>query len=108
MIYEFRTYHCVPGKLPLLLERFERTTLGIWEKHGIRQLGFWTVQIGASSQDLHYILQWPSLAVREESWKTFQSDPEWRVAREETERDGPLVLSVANMILTPTAFSNTR
>ncbi|OAL36909.1 hypothetical protein AYO20_03678 [Fonsecaea nubica] len=43
MIYELRVYTTIPGRLPNLLARFENHTLRIWEKHGIRQLGFWYV-----------------------------------------------------------------
>ena len=32
--------------MPALLNRFEKTTLGKWAQHGIRQVGFWTVEIG--------------------------------------------------------------
>ena len=39
MLYELRVYHCVPGRLPALLKRFETITLGLWQKHGIRQAG---------------------------------------------------------------------
>jgi NIPSNAP len=42
MIYELRIYRCVPGHKPAMLSRFENETLRIWEKHGIRQVGFWT------------------------------------------------------------------
>ena len=52
MIYELRVYHCVPGRLPDLLRRFDTITLPLWEKHRIRQAGFWTVAIGSSNQDL--------------------------------------------------------
>ena len=45
MIYELRVYHCVPGRLPNLLKRFDTITLKLWEKHGIRQAGFWTVLV---------------------------------------------------------------
>ena len=75
MIHELRVYRCLPGKLPNLLARFENTTLGLWERHGIRQAGFWTVAIGESNQDLYYLLTWASLAEREERWGAFQSDP---------------------------------
>src|SRR5947208_8182061 len=51
MIYELRLYRCVPGRKPALLSRFENETLRIWEKHGIRQAGFWTTLIGKSSED---------------------------------------------------------
>ena len=108
MIYELRTYHCVPGRLPALIKRFETTTMRLFDKHGIKQLGFWTVAIGESNQDLIYILQWESLAEREKCFAAFQSDPEWIEARRESEADGPLVGSITNSILTPTAFSAVR
>ena len=33
------------------------------------------------------------------------SDPEWLEKRAHSERDGPIVASVSNQILAPTAFS---
>jgi hypothetical protein len=105
MIYELRVYQAITGKLPALLERFDKITIPIWEKHGIQQAGFWTTAIGESNQHLYYFLKWDSLADREQKWNSFQSDPEWISKRAETERDGPLVASAANSILQPTAFS---
>jgi hypothetical protein len=89
MIYELRIYHCLPGRLPRLLQRFEKNTLAVWQKHGIRQAGFWTVAIGPSNQDLYYLLQWDSLADREAKWSAFVADPEWHAARDASEADGP-------------------
>ena len=108
MIYELRVYHCVPGRLPALIKRFDTITLKLWEKHGIRQAGFWTVLIGESSMDLYYLLQWESLAEREKKWTTFMSDPDWIAKRAESERDGPIVASISNTILQPTAFSSVK
>jgi hypothetical protein len=108
MIYELRVYHCVPGRLPALLKRFETITLGLWEKHGIKQAGFWTVLIGESNQDLYYLVQWESLAEREKKWNAFQADPEWHAKRAETERDGPIVASLSNSFLQPTPFSSVK
>ncbi len=105
MIHELRIYHCLPGRLPALLKRFETITLGIWKRHGIRQAGFWTVAIGDSNQDLYYLLEWDSLAERETKWTAFQTDPEWLAKRAETERDGPIIASFTNLILQPTSFS---
>ena len=53
MIYELRVYDCVSGRLPALLKRFETITLGIWERHGIKQAGFWTVLVGESNHRLY-------------------------------------------------------
>lgn len=108
MIYELRVYHCVPGRLPDLLNRFTEVTLALWEKHGIRQAGFWTVAIGESSNDLYYLLQWASLAEREEKWAAFASDPDWLSAKAKTEANGQLVASVSNQMLQPTSFSSVK
>src|SRR3546814_14217857 len=88
MIYELRTYECVPGRLPALLKRFETITLGIWERHGIRQAGFWTVLVGESKQTLYYLLAWASLADRQKQWKTFDAAPDWLTKRAPPEADG--------------------
>jgi hypothetical protein len=85
MIHELRVYECVPGKLPDLLKRFDTITLKIWEKHGIRQAGFWTTLIGESNQTLYYLLAWDSLADRERKWNLYQADAEWIAAWAKTE-----------------------
>ncbi len=108
MIHELRVYHCAPGRLPALLKRFETITLKIWERHGIRQAGFWTVAIGDSNNDLYYLLEWESLAERDRKWTSFQNDPEWIAKRAETEKDGPILNSLSNLILHPTAFSSVK
>jgi hypothetical protein len=108
VIYEYRVYTCLPGRLPALLARFEDVTLGFWERHGVRQAGFWTVEVGESNHELHYLLQWESLAEREERWTAFQSDPEWIAARAATETPEKIVASIRNELLKPTAFSAVR
>ncbi len=52
MIYELRLYQSVPGQMPKLLARFKDQVLPIWEKHGILPLGFCTMLIGKSSNEL--------------------------------------------------------
>jgi hypothetical protein len=105
MIYELRVYRCVPGRLPALLKRFETTTLELWKRHGIRQAGFWITLVGESNNDLTYMLAWDSLAEREQKWNAFMTDPEWLTKRAESERDGPIVQTLSNQLLAPTAFS---
>ena len=105
MIYELRVYKCVPGRLPALLNRFANTTLKIWEKHGIKQAGFFTTLVGQSNHELTYMLAWESLAEREKKWTAFMSDPEWIAARAKTEEDGQIVGNIVNQLLMPTAFS---
>lgn len=105
MLHELRIYECVSGRLPDLLNRFETITLKLWDKHGIKQAGFWTTVIGESNQTLYYLVEWESLADRERKWNAFASDPEWLSARAKTEANGAIVNNVKNFILAPTAFS---
>ena len=105
MIYELRTYRCVPGRRSELLSRFQNETLRIWEKHGIRQAGFWTTLVGESNQEIIYMLAWDSLAEREKRWEAFVADPDWAAVVARTEKDGQLVENISNQLLMPTEFS---
>jgi NIPSNAP len=108
MILELRVYRCVPGRLPALLKRFENTTLKIWEKHGIKQAGFFTTLIGESNQELTYMLAWDSLADREKKWAAFQSDQDWISGRAKSEEDGQIVDNIVSQLLVPTSFSSVK
>jgi hypothetical protein len=108
MLYELRVYDAVPGKMPALLQRFDKITLKVWKKHGIKPVGFWTTVIGESNQKLYYMLKWDSLADREQKWNTFQADEEWIRKRAGTEKDGPLVATFSNTIIQPTSFSGLK
>ncbi len=108
MIHELRIYHCTPGRLPNVHERFKAITLPLWEKHGIRPVVFWTTTVGPSHNDLHYLLEWRDLAEREQRWNAFANDPEWITARARTEENGPLVERIENLMLSPTAYSPIR
>jgi hypothetical protein len=94
--------------LPALVSRFQNDTLRIWEKHGIRQAGFWTTLIGESNEQLTYMLAWDTLAEREKRWGAFVADPEWQAIVTETQKDGPLVQNITNQLLAPTAFSSVK
>jgi hypothetical protein len=108
MIHELRVFHCVPGRLAALLKRFENDTLRLFEKHGIKQVGFWTVAIRESNNDLFLILQWESLTERDQKFGAFLKDAEWLDARRKSEEQGPLEASITNTILVPTTFSMLR
>ena len=105
MIHELRIYTAAPGRLPDLMARFRDHTLALFEKHGITNVGYWTNAIGGRSDELVYILGFQDLAQRDSSWAAFGSDPEWRAAAAESEKDGPLVHHIENRILRPTDFS---
>jgi hypothetical protein len=105
MIYEMRTYVANTGKMGALQKRFREHTLALFEKHGITNIGYWTNAIGGRSDELIYILAYPDSASRDASWAAFATDPDWRAAAAESEKDGPLVHHIENRILRPTDFS---
>ncbi len=104
MIYEIRIYDAMPGKLPALNDRFANITLGYFEKHGIKSVGYWTDVVGVSGR-LTYMLAFDDLAHRERAWATFARGQGALAAFAETEKDGLLVARVENRIMRPTAYS---
>ena len=105
MIYEYRVYEAAPGKLEALHSRFRDHTLGIFERHGIKNIGYWTSAVGDYSDRLIYIVAFEDSGHRERAWEAFRSDPEWNKARSESEVDGPLTARVFNSLLSPTDYS---
>ena len=91
-----------------LLKRFDTVTLKLWEKHGIKQGGFFTTVIGDSNLDLTYFLRWDSMTERETKWTAFMSDPAWLSARAESEKDGQIIANVHSQLLAPTPFSSVK
>lgn len=98
LLYELRIYEATPGKMKALVDRFVNITMGLFKKHGIRATLFLEPVIGTNNQ-LLYLVEWSSMAEREQKWDAFQSDPEWISARSETEKDGPLTHRVHNSFL---------
>ena len=105
MIYEYRVYDAAPGKLPALHARFRDHTMGIFERHGIKNIGYWTSAVGDVSNRLIYIIAFEDMAHRERAWNAFQNDPEWQKVRAESEVDGALTSKVFNSFLSPTDYS---
>jgi heme-degrading monooxygenase HmoA len=103
MVYELRTYSAVPGKLPDLEKRFRDHTMQIFEKHGIKNIGYW---IPTDKPDtLIYIIAHKSRSAAAASWKAFHADPEWKQVQRESEKNGKLVTHVDSVYMTPTDYS---
>ncbi len=104
MLYELRVYDIPPLRMKDINDRFANHTTRIWKRLGIRPIGFWQNVIDPSNI-LTYILAWESLEEREEKWAAFTSDPEWLKVREETSKNGPIVLRATNTFMQPTPYS---
>lgn len=105
MIYELRIYTAHPGKMPNLLSRFRDHTTRLFEAHGIKNVGYWMNTVGGRSDELWYMLAFEDMGQREKAFAAFAADPEWRKARADSEKDGPLVHHLENRLMSPTDFS---
>jgi hypothetical protein len=102
-VFEMRTYTTHPGRLDALNKRFREHTNKLFVKHGMDLVGYWTPK--EKPDTLIYILAYPSREAREASWKAFQADPDWKEAREASEKDGKIVAKVESIFLDPTDYS---
>ena len=105
-VYELRVYHAYEGKLNDLLKRFREHTTKLFERHGIKNVAYWTpLDEPAKSKTLIYILEHPSREAAAANWKAFQDDPEWKSVRDKSEENGKLVEKVDSTLMTLTDFS---
>jgi hypothetical protein len=105
-VYELRVYHAAPGKLGELLTRFREHTTQLFEKHGMKNIAYWTpVDEPEKDNMLIYILQHPSREAAAANWKSFQDDPEWKRVKEESEANGKLTEQIDSTFLALTDFS---
>lgn len=101
--FELRTYHTNEGKLDALHARFRDHTCGLFEKHGMTNIGYWTPK--DQPETLIYLMGYPSLEARKASWKAFLGDPTWKAAYAASTADGKLVKKVESVFLEPTDYS---
>jgi NIPSNAP len=105
-VYELRIYHVAEGKLDDLLRRFREDTKRLFERHGIKNVAYWTpLDEPLKGKTLVYILAHPSRDAADANWKAFRADPEWVSAKEKSEVNGKLVEKVDSTFLAMTDFS---
>ena len=105
-VYELRIYQTYPGKLPDLLTRFREHTTKLFEKHGMKNVAYWTpVDDPKKSNTLIYILLHPSREAATANWKAFQADPEWISVKEKSESNGKIVEQLESTFMALTDFS---
>jgi hypothetical protein len=102
-VYELRTYTTNEGKLDALHSRFRDHTIRLFEKHGMKTVGYW-IPVDKSNT-LVYMMVHESVAVADASWKAFFEDPEWQNAYAASIADGKLVAKVDSVFLRATEYS---
>ena len=69
-------------------------------------VGFWSPAKPAEAEKtLVYLLAFPSKEAADKSWGAFRDDPEWKAAKEASEKDGKLVDKVESVYMSPTDYS---
>jgi hypothetical protein len=105
-VYELRTYHTLPGRLPALQARFRDHTVKLFEKHGMKNVGYWVPQDAPNSENtLIYVLSYDSREAAKKSWDGFRNDPDWKAAQKASEADGKIVEKVESVYMSPTDYS---
>ncbi len=104
--YELRVYHTYEGKLDDLLRRFRVHTMQLFEKHGMKNVAYWTpTDEPLKGKTLIYIIAHPSREAAAANWKAFSADPEWQSVRDKSEANGKIVEKIDSTFLALTDFS---
>jgi len=108
-LYELRIYTAAPGKADALHARFRDHTLRLFEKHGIKSVGYWTGIDDARRDTLYYLVAYPDRAARDGRLVNgIAKDPEFLKAVAESEKNGKLTAGVESILLAPTDYSPVR
>ena len=105
-VYELRVYHAFENKLDDLLARFRDHTVGLFEKHGMTNIAYWTpTDEPLKSKTLFYVIAHASREAADANWKSFREDPEWKSVQAKSEANGKLVEKAESTFLMLTDFS---
>jgi hypothetical protein len=105
-VFELRTYTAPEGKLGELEKRFRDHTIRIFNKHGMKSVGYWVPQDAPDSQNtLIYILEHQNRDAAKKNWADFTADPEWQKVSAESQVNGRIVSKVVSVFMEPTDFS---
>lgn len=109
-VYELRTYTTNPGKLPNLNTRFRDHTTRLFNKHGMKNIAYWTAfDKPEIDNTLIYLVRHANREQADANWKAFASDPEWKKVAQESQVDGKFLANPPDRLyLKPLPFSELR
>ena len=108
--FEFRRYES-PTEVTLTrkVRMFNGGEIEIFERLGMRPVFFGETIVGDRMPNLIYMLSFDDLTAREQLWKKFGADPEWKKLSSPPElHDAQIVSNISNAILRPLGFSLIR
>ena len=107
-VYEMRVYTCDPGRLTALHDRFRNHTMGLFAKHGMTNVAYFTPSDEPLAENtLIYFLWHQSKDAATASFTAFRADPEWIEVRTASEKDAKiLAMPVESTFLQLTDYSS--
>jgi len=101
MIYNVRTYNCVPRMLNKYVKIFEDYAMPVNNRHGFKLIAYFISDIGPQNQIVH-IWEYKDLEEFNAMKKKRAADPDWLNFRDKTEG---MVADQEDKIMTGTSFS---
>jgi NIPSNAP len=100
--YESQTFNTLRRKISM----FTGGEIQIFQRLGMRPVFFGETIVGPKQPNLMYMLSYKDLAAREDLWRAFGSDPEWkRISAPAEMTDAEIVSNITNVLLQPLPFS---
>lgn len=104
-IYESDNFMTLAKKVDM----FNRGEVAAFRRSGMLPVFFGQAIVGPNMPNLTYMLAYDSMAHREETWRAFGQDPEWRKLRVEPGlSDAEIVSNISNIYLRPAGGSDIR
>ncbi len=106
MIHQLRIYEIFERNKAAFHARFRDHAARIMtERYGFAFLGMWETQ-SAGRVEFAYILVWPDIETKTETWARFMADEEWKeIKRVTREAHGEFVGAIEDRIMTLTDYS---
>ena len=102
-LYELRTYYTEEGKIDDLHARFRDHTIGLFAKHGIKNIAYWSPAEDPST--LIYLIAHQSADAAKASWTAFGQDPDWQKVAKASRANGPILTKIDSVYMTKTPYS---
>jgi hypothetical protein len=109
-VFEVRMYESNNmSSLARKVKMFNEGEIAIFQRLGMSPVFFGYTMVGTRMPNLVYMLAYNDMAHREQCWRAFGGDPEWRKLRETPGyADADIVSNITNYIVSPLDFSPIR
>jgi hypothetical protein len=101
VIQQLRIYEIFEHNKAAFHARFRDQCLPIMRRYGFQIGPMWESRHEGRTEFV-YVLTWPDLATKEEAWRRFMADEEWKdIKRVTAAKHGDLVGAIEDRVLTP-------